>query len=132
VIARTPPTARQDGAVSVMMLAVLVIGLVLATAALRLGGAMIGRARAATAADAAALAAADALALGRSAAVAVTDARETARHNDARLVSCACAGTDAHVVVEVDLPALGLLGGTALGRARAEVRPHCVLDLAGC
>jgi secretion/DNA translocation related TadE-like protein len=114
------------------MLAVLVIGLVLATAALRLGGAMVGRARAATAADAAALAAADALAAGRGSAAAVADARETAAGNDARLLSCSCAGTDARVVVEVDLPTFGLLRGTAVGRSRAEVRPECVLDLPGC
>jgi secretion/DNA translocation related TadE-like protein len=127
-----PPRARQAGGVSVMMLVVLVIGLVLATAALGLGGAVIGRARAATAADAAALAAADALASGRGAAEAVADARESAAHNDARLVSCACAGTESRVVVEVDLPASGFLGGTAVGRARAEVRPECVVDLADC
>jgi secretion/DNA translocation related TadE-like protein len=114
------------------MLAVLVIGLVLATAALRLGGAVIARARAATAADAAALAAADALASGKGAAAAVSDARATAETNHARLVSCACAGTDAHVVVEVDLPAGVLTGGTATGRAHAEVRPECVLDLPDC
>ncbi len=46
------------------MLAVLVFGLLLATGAARLGGALVGRARAESAADAAALAAADRLALG--------------------------------------------------------------------
>ena len=66
------------------------------------------------------------------AAAAAADARATASSNDARLLSCACAGTDAAVVVEVDLPAFGLLGGTAKGRARAEVRPECVLDLPEC
>ena len=65
-------------------------------------------------------------------AAAAADARATASSNDARLLSCACAGTDAAVVVEVDLPAFGLLGGTAKGRARAEVRPECVLDLPEC
>jgi hypothetical protein len=90
------------------MLAVLVTGVVLATGALRLGGAMVGRARAAA------------------------DARATAESNDARLVTCACAGTEATVVVEVELPAFGVLGGTARGRARAEVRAECVLALPGC
>ncbi len=42
---------------SVLMLAVLVIGLVLTTGAARLGGALVGRARAESAADASALAA---------------------------------------------------------------------------
>jgi secretion/DNA translocation related TadE-like protein len=123
---------RQRGAVTVLMLAVLVIGVVLVTGVSRLGGAMIGRARAAAAADAAALAAADALASGRGAAAAVADARATAATNDARLVSCACAGTDASVVVEVDLPAFVIMGGIALGRARAEIRPECMLDLPEC
>jgi len=109
------------------MLAVLVIGLVLAMGAARLGGALIGRARAESAADAAALAAADRLALGDGSAAA-----RTASSNDARLVSCDCSGTTAEVVVEVDVPAWGALFGPARGRAKAEVRPECVVDLAGC
>ena len=52
--------------------------------------------------------------------------------NDARLVSCDCSGTTAEVVVEVDVPAWGALAGPARGRAKAEVRPECVVDLAGC
>ena len=46
------------------MVAVVVLGLALSLGAARLGSAIIGRARADTAADASALAAADALALG--------------------------------------------------------------------
>ena len=114
------------------MLAVLVIGLVLAMGAARLGGALIGRARAESAADAAALAAADRLALGDGSAAARTAAGATASSNDARLVSCDCSGTTAEVVVEVDVPAWGALFGPARGRAKAEVRPECVVDLAGC
>ncbi len=72
-------------------------------------------ARAESAADAAALAAADALALGQGSARARDDALATAASNDARLVSCDCQGTDATVEVEVDLPAFGMLGGTARG-----------------
>ena len=115
-----------------LMLAVLVIGLVLAMGALRLGGAMVGRARAASAADAAALAAADALALGHGSEAARVDATTTAARNDARLVSCECAGNDAVVVVEVDVPGLGAVGGTTRARARAEVRLECALDVPGC
>jgi secretion/DNA translocation related TadE-like protein len=115
-----------------LMLAVLVMGLVLAMGALRLGGAMVGRARAASAADAAALAAADALALGHGSGAARADAAATAARNDARLVSCECAGNDAVVVVEVNVPGLGAIGNSARARARAEVRPECALDLPAC
>jgi len=114
------------------MLAVLVIGLVLVMGAARLGGALVGRARAESAADAAALAAADRLASGDGAGAARAAATDTAHSNDARLVSCECEGTTAEVVVEVDLPAWGALVGPARGRARAEVRPECVVDLPGC
>ncbi len=125
--------ARDErGGVSMVMLAVLVAGLVLATGAARLGGALVGRARAESAADAAALAAADRLASGGGGAAARTAAARTAASNHARLVSCDCAGPSAAVVVEVDLPApLGMFG-PARGRAKAEVRPECVVDLPGC
>jgi secretion/DNA translocation related TadE-like protein len=125
-------TGRERGGVSVVMLAVLVAGLVLAAGAARLGGALVGRARADTAADAAALAAADRLALGGGAAAARAAAERTAASNDARLVTCDCAGASAAVVVEVDLPAWGAVFGPARGRAKAEVRPECVVDLPGC
>jgi secretion/DNA translocation related TadE-like protein len=122
----------ERGGVSVVMLAVLVFGALLALGAARLGGALVGRARAESAADAAALAAADRLALGGGAPAARSAAVRTAEHNDARLVSCACAGTSAAVVVEVDLPAWSAVFGPARGRAKAEVRPECVVDLPDC
>ena len=117
---------------SMVMLAVLVVGLVMATGAARLGGALVGRARAESAADAAALAAADRLALGAGAGAARDAAARTATSNHARLVACDCAGASAAVVVEVDLPAVLSLFGPARGRARAEVRPECVVDLSDC
>jgi secretion/DNA translocation related TadE-like protein len=120
------------GSVSIVMLGVLVIGLVLSMGAAQLGGALVGRARADSAADAAALAAADSLALGHGSDAAQGAARETAANNDARLVSCDCAGTTAEVVVEVELPALGALFGPARGHAKAEVRPECVVELPDC
>jgi secretion/DNA translocation related TadE-like protein len=123
---------RERGAVSVLAVAVVVVGIVLTMGAARLGGALVGRARAETAADAAALAAADALALGHGSNQAESDARATAARNDARLVSCACAGTRAEVVVEVDVSGLGVLGGVARGRARAEVTPECVVRVPEC
>ncbi len=123
---------REGGGVSVVMLAVLVAGCMLAMGAARLGGALVGRARAESAADAAALAAADRLALGGGAVAARAAAVRTAASNDARLVTCDCAGTSAAVVVEVDLPALGAVFGPARGRAKAEVRPECVIELPDC
>jgi secretion/DNA translocation related TadE-like protein len=114
------------------MLAVIVFGLLCASGAARLGGALVGRARAESAADAAALAAADRLALGGGGASARSAAARTAASNDARLISCDCAGVSAAVVVEVDLPAPLAVFGAARGRAKAEVRPECVLDLPGC
>jgi secretion/DNA translocation related TadE-like protein len=122
----------ERGGVSIVMLGVLVVGLVLAMGAARLGGALVGRARAESAADAAALAAADRLALGDGPGGARDAAATTAGSNDARLVSCTCSGTTAEVVVEVDVPAWGALFGPARGRAKAEVRPECVLDRPEC
>lgn len=124
------PTER--GAVSVLVVAVLVMGMVLCVGAARLGAAMVARARADVAADAAALAAAGALARGHGPAAAEAAARETAARNDGLLVSCTCAGTSATVVVEVGVAGLGPLGSVARGRARAEVGPACVVDRTAC
>ncbi|MBM3659690.1 MAG: hypothetical protein FJW95_09330 [Actinobacteria bacterium] len=96
-----------SGASTVVLLAVFVVGMVLVVGAARVGVALLTRARAQTAADAAALAAADALALGRGAATARSDAAETAADNGARLVGCDCAGPRVTVTVEIDAPGLG-------------------------
>ena len=127
-MSRGRPWRAERGGVSIVMLAVLVFGLLLALGAARLGGALVARARAESAADAAALAAADRLALGGGAGGAHDAAARRAASNDARLVSCDCAGTSAAVVVEVDVPVLGV----ARGRAKAEVRPECVVELPDC
>jgi secretion/DNA translocation related TadE-like protein len=116
-------TARERGAVSMLMLALLVMGLVLVLAAGRLGTALSGRAHAESAADAAALAAADSLALGNGGADAESAARDVAERNGAHLVSCDCSGASAEVVVEVDLPVLG----HAQAHARAVVEATCLL-----
>jgi secretion/DNA translocation related TadE-like protein len=123
---------RERGAASIVMLAVLVMGVVLSMGAARLGNAIDGRARADSAADAAALAAADWLALGEGPEAARAAARQTAASNGARLISCACSGTVAEVVVEVDLPALAGIGGPARSHAKAEVRPECVVARPDC
>jgi secretion/DNA translocation related TadE-like protein len=130
VVARS--CARERGAAAIVMLGVVAVALSLTYGAARLGSALVGRARAESAADAAALAAADMLALGRAPDVAADAARATAVANGARLVSCRCRGNDAAVVVEVDVSGVGVPGAVARGRARAEVRPECVIDLRGC
>ena len=112
--------SSERGSMTIVVIGVVVLGLVLATGAARLGSALVARARADTAADAAALAAADMLALGRGEGAAVAAARDTADSNGASLVRCECAGRDAEVTVSV--PATGLLAAPAQGHARAEVR----------
>lgn len=118
----TPPGARRGrgaaGASTIVVLAVFVVGMVLTLGAARVGAAMLSRARAETAADAAALAAADALALGRGDAGARADAEVTAADNGARLVACDCAGPRVTVTVEVDAPVLGRVARVS---ASAEV-----------
>jgi secretion/DNA translocation related TadE-like protein len=115
---------------AVVLMAVVVLGAVLALGAAGLGGALVARARADAAADAAALAAADMLALGRGEAAANHAASETAADNDARLVRCACGERFATVEVEIAVPGFGRLGGPARGTARAEVRRECQLGCA--
>lgn len=109
---------------TIAMLAVLVVGLLLTLAAARAGAVVVAAARADAAADASALAAADQIALGRSPVVAVHAARVTASDNGARFVSCRCSSNFVTVRVEI-----AVLGRTAQGRARAEIRPECRL---GC
>lgn len=103
---------------TVLMVALLVVAFVLVMGAGRLGEAVVARARAQTAADAAALAAADQLALGKDDAAARRAAEETARANGARVTRCTCSGLAAEVDVEVDSVR------TARARARAEVSPR--------
>jgi len=124
---RATPRGREHGGVSVVALGVLVLALGLTLGAARLGGALVGRARAEAAADSAALAAADALALGRGSGEAVAAATAMAARNGARLVDCTCAGDAAEVVVELTVPGLSLVAGPARARARAEVGPECAV-----
>ena len=115
------------------MLAVLVFGLLLATGAARLGGALVGRARAESAADAAALAAADRLALGGGAAAARSAAERTAASNDARLgLVRLCRASVRRWWWRSTCPRPLAMFGPARGRAKAEVRPECVVDLPDC
>jgi len=111
--------AAQRGATTIVMIAVLVLGMALTLGAARVGAALVGRARAQTAADAAALAAADTIALGGDAERAHADAASIADANGARLESCACAPPRLTVTVAVDVPVVGRVARVS---ASAEVR----------
>lgn len=115
---------RDQGSMTIAMLAVLVVGLLLVMAAAQAGAVVVASARADVAADASALAAADQIALGRDRALAVHAARVTAGDNGARFLGWAWAGNFVTVRVEISV-----LGTAVQGRARAEVRPECRL---GC
>ena len=104
---------------TVVMIGVLVLGLTLMVGAARVGTALVARARAQTAADAAALAAAETLAFGGDATQASADAAAAASANGAHLVRSACAGPTTTVTVEIDVPGLGRVARVT---ARAEVR----------
>jgi secretion/DNA translocation related TadE-like protein len=115
---RGRPVRGEAGATTIVVIGVFVLGMALMLGATRLGVAMLARARAETAADAAALGAADTLALGGDAAAAADQAAAIAEANGARLVACDCSGPFATATVQVDVPVLGRI---ARARSRAEV-----------
>ena len=100
------------GNVSVLVTAVIVVAVLLATAVARFGGAVAEKSRANNAADAAALAAAGDIALGGLPAHACAVARQTAADNGARLLTCRSSATTAVVTVA---------RGAARAGARAQV-----------
>lgn len=108
---------------TIVVIGAFTVGMVLVVGAARVGVALVARARAQTAADAAALAAADARALGGSPDRACADAAVTAEANGARLTGCHWAGLRVTATVEVDAPGLGRV---ARVQARAEVRGTAV------
>ena len=126
----SPVNRRERGAATVLVIGVVAVGLALTAGAGRLGGALVAKARADTAADAAALAAADMIALGRGVDAAERAARETAAANDGRLLRCDCSGPVVEVAVAVDAPGLAGLGGTAHSESRAEIRLECAVPSA--
>jgi secretion/DNA translocation related TadE-like protein len=98
----TPRTSRRrggQGSVTVVMTAVVVLGLVLGFVVLEVGAFVSQRSRASAAADAAALAAADQLAQGLGPGAAAAAAANIAIQNGARLVRCVCDALDAVVTV---------------------------------
>ena len=106
----------EQGSVTILALAVVVLAGVVALGVARAGSAAGAAARADTAADASALAAASALAQDKGADAALAAARVSASENGVTLRSCDCQGDHAEVTVETD---------GAVGRARAEVRRVC-------
>jgi secretion/DNA translocation related TadE-like protein len=105
------------GNVSIFVAVFMVVGMLLCTAMVKLGGAVVEKSRANNAADASALAAADGLALGWTSADACAAARSTAADNGARVLTCRStasvgAGLTAEVVLQIH---------DATARARAEV-----------
>lgn len=111
---------REAGSATVLMLAVLGVGLVMLTVVLALGGAVLARHRAQAGADLAALAAA-----GRAWVTGAPDCAVAARVAEAdggRLAACQGLGSgvvEVRVEVRARLGIRGALTGTAEGRARA-------------
>ena len=96
-------TARDEqGSITVLVAAVLVLAVLFCTGVARVAGAAREKARAENAADAAALAAADGIALGDTVTHACARARETASENGARLLSCANRNSGMQVRVQLD------------------------------
>lgn len=107
--------ADDDAGVSTVFGAMMVGLLIVVTGVcVRLGGAMLARQQAETAADLGALAGAGDVLRGRDAACSSADRVVAA--NRGRLISCELDGLDVLVQAEVSVPAFG---GTASGRARA-------------
>lgn len=117
------PRRGDRGAGSLLVLALLLVGLLLCTAAAALGQAVVARHRAAAAADLAALAGAD-VALGRSAAPGgpCGAAARVAARGGARLVTCTAVGLEVVVAVASDVP--GALRGLGPARAAARAGPR--------
>nr|WP_298988539.1 Rv3654c family TadE-like protein [uncultured Pseudokineococcus sp.] len=111
------------GAGSVLVLGLLLVGVLLCTAAAALGQAVVAHHRAAAAADLAALAGAD-VTLGRavSAGGPCDAAASVAARGGARLVDCTAGELEVVVVVAVDVP--GALGGLGPARASARAGPR--------
>jgi secretion/DNA translocation related TadE-like protein len=112
----------QQGNVSMLVIAVMVVAVLLCTAVARLGSAVAEKSRANNAADAAALAAADGLALGTPPADACAAARQIAADNGARLLTCQCRGSSAKASSAANAAAeVTVAMGDARARARAEI-----------
>ncbi len=116
---------RETGSVTLVAGGVLFIACILCLATVDLGRALLARARAQTAADAAALAAAHEIAIPTDAQPADV-ARAFAERNGATLASCDCNPGSDEAVVEVTISVPFVLLGpdrTVVGTARAVIGP---------
>jgi secretion/DNA translocation related TadE-like protein len=121
-----PRPRSERGSVSIVVAGVAVVALVASLGVADVGKALVARARARAAADAAALAAVQELALpgGHDPSGVAAD---YAQRNGAALSSCACAAGSLEAVVEVETPVgpMFLVGDSLNVRARARA----VIDL---
>ena len=108
------PTDHDEGVSTVFGAMMVGLLIVVTGVCIRLGGAMLARQQAETAADLGALAGAADIFRGPDAACAA--AAQVVAANRAQLISCALAGFDVLVQAAVTVPAFG---GTASARARA-------------
>jgi secretion/DNA translocation related TadE-like protein len=117
---------RERGSVTVVTAAVIALLVVLTMGAADVGHALVARAHAEQAADAAALAAAQELAFSTGQEPSAV-AAEYAERNGGTLLACACAVVGAEALVDVSVPvgSLLLLPGARLVTARARA----VVDL---
>jgi secretion/DNA translocation related TadE-like protein len=118
----------EGGSITVVAAAVIAIGVVATMGVADVGKALLARAHAQQAADAAALAAAQELALptGRDPAEVAAD---LAARNGAELTACACAAGTTDAVVDVLVPVGPLL--LVPGALNASARARAVVDLLG-
>lgn len=110
-------SSDDRGGVTVFTCVAVMVLLLVTGLAVRLGAAALARQRAETGADLAALAGAAQLLRGSSAACAAAD--RVAASNGVRVTNCAVDGLDLLVEVTAEMAGGGLLGGAALGQARA-------------
>ena len=117
---------RQEGSVSILMVAGALLFSLFALAVADLGSMLFARARAQQAADAAALAAVaqQAPVLGQGSDPEAA-ARDTAERNGATFLSCTCKVGSSDVTVEVEItPRLRFLSGWYGRKAHAKARAH--------
>jgi secretion/DNA translocation related TadE-like protein len=116
----------QRGSVSIVVAGIATFALVASLGVADVGKALVARARARAAADAAALAAVQQLALPGTGSAADV-AAEYASRNGADLVACSCAPGSLEAIVEVDAPIGTLFLATDGLRVRARAR--AVIDV---
>ena len=118
--------SRERGSVTVVTVAVIALLVVITMGAADVGHALVARARAEQAADAAALAAAQELAFSTGREPSAV-AAEYAERNGGTLTACVCAAGDTAALVDVSVPVGSLL--LLPGGRRVTARARAVVDL---